>query len=54
MGLSPIVFRPAKEVNDTKIYITFSAKLISRSQPYFCFGRLAPYLERDCIRPCTP
>ena len=22
MGLSPIVFRPAKEVNDTKIYIT--------------------------------
>ena len=53
MGLSPIVFRPAKEVNDN-IYQTISAKLISRSQPYFCFGRLAPYLERDCIRPCTP
>ena len=35
------------------IYINLFGKAF-RLQTYFCLGRLAPYLERPCIRPETP
>ena len=38
---------------EAAIYINLFGKALS-SQTYFCSGRLAPYLERACIRPETP